>query len=189
MFHEQHWSSSEGVCIKIVLTVHVILYMLMFGYGIYNTTNILLSRNSNVMTTPSSLRDLYIDPSSAWSFLPPQPNTAVSPPSPAPVYQWSARPSHNSILDLSPSLDLSEPSGINASQLLKAFAASAVLQYTSTAIVMPWEVGKLLLQVQWVPRDAGDPEPLNVSVVDEDHDDAVCIPQHTIENFTQAMVS
>jgi fusion and transport protein UGO1 len=22
---------------------------------------------------------------------------------------------------------------------------------------MPWEVGKLLLQVQWVPRDTGDP--------------------------------
>lgn len=32
----------------------------------------------------------------------------------------------------------------------------AFLQYSSTAIAMPWEVGKLLLQVQWVPRDAGE---------------------------------
>ncbi len=46
--------------------------------------------------------------------------------------------------------------GPNFAQVFKALVASAVLQYTSTAIVMPWEVGKLLLQVQWVPRDAGE---------------------------------
>jgi hypothetical protein len=35
---------------------------------------------------------------------------------------------------------------------------------------MPWEVGKLLLQVQWVPRHAGEPvEPEYV----EEPDDAV----------------
>lgn len=34
--------------------------------------------------------------------------------------------------------------------------ASTLLHYSSTAIAMPWEVGKLLLQVQWVPRDASD---------------------------------
>ena len=38
--------------------------------------------------------------------------------------------------------------------LLKTLIASAVLGYTTTAIAMPWEVGKCLLQVQWVPRDA-----------------------------------
>ena len=37
--------------------------------------------------------------------------------------------------------------------LLKSLIAGAVLQYTSTALAMPFEVGKLLLQVQWVPRD------------------------------------
>lgn len=126
------------------------------------------------MSTPSSLRDLYIDPSSAWAFLPP---TSPSPPvnisepnSSGPSYQWSSRPSHNSIFDLSPSLDLSEPSGVNVTHLLKALVASAVLQYTSTAIAMPWEVGKLLLQVQWVPRDAGEPEEPELA---EDNDDAV----------------
>lgn len=135
------------------------------------------------MNPPSSLRDLYIDPSQAWAFVPPTtPPGANSTSSAAPPadtsnvhsFQWSTRPSHNSIFDLSPSLDLSEPSGINVAQLFKAFVASAVLQYTSTAIVMPWEVGKLLLQVQWVPRDAGDPEPLPLEMAEDDNDDAVC---------------
>jgi fusion and transport protein UGO1 len=48
--------------------------------------------------------------------------------------------------------------------------ASAVLQYTSNAIAMPWEVGKLLLQVQWVPRDAGEPE---LEVGEDELEDAV----------------
>ena len=133
------------------------------------------------MSSPSesSLRDLYIDPAQTWAFTTPAPlQNATSPAPPAapsapvaPSYQWSTRPSHNSIFDLSPSLDLSEPSGINAAQLFKAFVASAVLQYTSNAIAMPWEVGKLLLQVQWVPRDAGEPEPL---YAEDDHEEAVC---------------
>ena len=132
------------------------------------------------MNSPSSLRDLYIDPSQAWNFVPPIPAaTAKAASEPllegpnVPVHQWSMRPSPNSIFDLSPSLDLSEPSGINVAQLFKALVASAILQYTSTAIVMPWEVGKMLLQVQWVPRDAGEPEPLNLEVLEDDHDDAV----------------
>jgi fusion and transport protein UGO1 len=131
------------------------------------------------MSSPSSLRGLYIDPSQAWTFVPPIPAAKVASepllegPGP-PVHQWSMRPSPNSIFDLSPSLDLSEPSGINATQLFKAVVASAVLQYTSTAIVMPWEVGKMLLQVQWVPRDAGEPEPLVLDVVENGDDDAVC---------------
>lgn len=37
--------------------------------------------------------------------------------------------------------------------LLKALIASAFLQYTTTAIAMPWEVGKVMLQVQWIPKD------------------------------------
>jgi mitochondrial fusion and transport protein UGO1 len=134
------------------------------------------------MNPPSSLRDLYIDPAQAWSFVPPVPAATVKVasepllggPDP-PVHQWSMRPSPNSIFDLSPSLDLSEPSGINATQLFKAVVASAILRYTSTAIVMPWEVGKMLLQVQWVPRDAGEPEPLESDAVENDHDDAVCL--------------
>ena len=133
------------------------------------------------MNSPSSLRDLYIDPSQAWTFVPPIPAAAAkvaSEPllegSGPPVHQWSMRPSPNSIFDLSPSLDLSEPSGTNATQLFRAIVASATLHYTSTAIVMPWEVGKMLLQVQWVPRDAGEPEPLVLDMVENNDDDGVC---------------
>ncbi|KAF5311986.1 hypothetical protein D9619_003405 [Psilocybe cf. subviscida] len=118
---------------------------------------------------PASLRDLYIDPNQAWAFVPPTINStagaaassssAAADLAPPPhSFQFSTRPSHNSIYDLSPSLADMEPSGANAAQLFKAFVASAVLQYTSTALVMPWEVGKTLLQVQWVPRDAGEVE-------------------------------
>ncbi|KAG5353459.1 hypothetical protein C0989_006616 [Termitomyces sp. Mn162] len=102
------------------------------------------------MSAPSSLRDLYIDTSSAWAFVPPtipQSATASEPFSSGTSYQWSNRPSHNPIFDLSPSLDLSEVSGINVTNLFKALVASALLHYSSTAIAMPWEVGKLLLQL------------------------------------------
>jgi mitochondrial fusion and transport protein UGO1 len=133
------------------------------------------------MNSSSSLRDLYIDPSQAWNFVPPIPAAKSTsellegPGHTTPVHQWSMRPSPNSIFDLSPSLDLSESFGINVAQLFKAVVASAILQYTSTAIVMPWEVGKMLLQVQWVPRDAGEPEPLDSEMVEHDRDDAVCM--------------
>ncbi|KAK2462017.1 hypothetical protein APHAL10511_006480 [Amanita phalloides] len=124
------------------------------------------------MTTPASLRDLYVDPSAAWAL-----NVPVPPPPPPlhstqPAYQWSARTPPNSIFDLSPSLNLTRPSGIDAGLLVKTIVASAILQYTSTAIANPWEVGKLLLQVQWVPRDAGEPES-TVNVEESDNEDAL----------------
>ncbi|KAG6814027.1 hypothetical protein H0H92_003877 [Tricholoma furcatifolium] len=125
------------------------------------------------MSAPPSLRDLYSDSSSPWAFKPlagPQPAAISDPAVPGASYQWSTRPSHNSIFDLSPSLDLDESPGINVTNLLKALTASAVLQYSSTAIAMPWEVGKLLLQVQWVPQDAGEPEEPELV---EDNDDAL----------------
>lgn len=31
--------------------------------------------------------------------------------------------------------------------------SSVFLQYTTTAIAMPWEVGKVLLQIQWIPKE------------------------------------
>ena len=36
--------------------------------------------------------------------------------------------------------------------VLRGFVGSALLGYAGTALVMPWEVGKLLLQIQWIPR-------------------------------------
>jgi mitochondrial fusion and transport protein UGO1 len=126
------------------------------------------------MTPPPSLRDLYVDPAAAWAFnVPAAPAPSpVAAPAPEPSYQWSARPTPNSIFDLSPSLDFGEPSTIDPGELAKTIVASAILQYASTAIANPWEVGKLLLQVQWVPRDAGEPEVMD-NVEEYDNEDAV----------------
>jgi fusion and transport protein UGO1 len=107
----------------------------------------------------TSLRDSYVPSSSAWSFLPQPPVTDIPSIASQSAYNWSTRPKHNSIFDLSPSLDLTEASGINADLLFRSVVASVVLGYTSTAIAMPWEVGKMLLQVQWVPRHAREHEP------------------------------
>ena len=146
---------------------------------------------------PLSLRDLYVDPNQAWSFTPPKPSNVTAGtaghqpqgPMPAqPIYQYTPRHSPTSVFSLSPSLapslsppdtflDYKEPEHLPLPHIFKSLVASFILQYTSTAIVMPWEVGKLLLQVQWVPRDAGE------EVLDEDRegegdkaprDDAVC---------------
>lgn len=110
---------------------------------------------------PSSLRDLYTSTehtsNTNWSFAslaqaPEHPERPAAPSAlPPPTFQWSSRPARNSILDLSP--DFNDGSGFNTVQVIKALGASVVLQYTSSAIAMPWEVGKLLLQVQWVPQD------------------------------------
>ena len=69
-----------------------------------------------------------------------------------------------------PSLDPNDPSGhgLDIKILLPAALASALLQYTSTALAMPWEVGRVLLQVQWVPRDVGEIEPTVTELVPGD---------------------
>ncbi|SJL05849.1 uncharacterized protein ARMOST_09185 [Armillaria ostoyae] len=133
------------------------------------------------MNPPPSLRDLYNGSSSAWSFVPPPspPSAnASSSASSSSSFQWSTRPTPNSIFDLSP--DLNDANGVNAVDLLKTLAASAVLQYTSSAIAMPWEVSKMLLQVQWVPRDSHD---YHVDVEPEDDDDALSDSSNDNESY------
>ncbi|VDB93555.1 unnamed protein product [Peniophora sp. CBMAI 1063] len=121
-------------------------------------------------STPPSLRDLYSTPSAPWAFTPSDNNnnasssssilgasSAAAPNAKPPSYVFQPpRPAQNSVFELSPSL--LEPGGVDVSLLVKTLVASAVLQYATTGIAMPWEVGKLLLQVQWVPRDAGEVE-------------------------------
>ena len=108
-------------------------------------------------SSSSSLRDMYAPSQASWSFVSPQSNntlpSAIASNVPQTSYEWSTRSPTNPIFDLSSSLSLTEPSGVEIKLLLKGLIAGAVLQYTSTALAMPFEVGKLLLQVQWVPRD------------------------------------
>lgn len=109
------------------------------------------------MASNPSLRDLYSPPSSQWTFIPPT-SSAVPKQSTTNTsftsYQWITRPAPNSILDLSSSLSVGEPSSLDVTLLFRSLVASALLQYSSTAMAMPLEVGKLLLQIQWVPKDA-----------------------------------
>lgn len=126
------------------------------------------------MSNPSSLRDLYSASPPTWSFTTPSNSTRPSPPSSPniPPHTFSSRPIQNSVFELSPGL--AEPGGLDLGLLLKTLVASAVLEYTTTIIAMPWEVGKCLLQVQWVPRDAGqmdDAELATEEVTEEPSDD------------------
>jgi hypothetical protein len=105
------------------------------------------------MTSSASLRDLYNAPSTSWNFNQPMPSAGPSKLSgSAPA--WSTRPSNNPIFDLAPVLDYGGGSHSTTTKaMLKALISSAFLQYTTTAIAMPWEVGKVLLQIQWIPNN------------------------------------
>ncbi|RPD58351.1 mitochondrial carrier [Lentinus tigrinus ALCF2SS1-6] len=112
---------------------------------------------------PASLRDLYTTPSNAWSFVPPSlsqdhsnhSNINVPAPGPSTSNPWSTRTAPKPLFDLSSSLT-DDDSGLDITSLAKELLAAALLQYATSAIAQPWEVGKTLLQVQWVPRDPKD---------------------------------
>lgn len=110
-------------------------------------------------STPASLRDLYAAPPDGWSFFPAtedlKPSTVKSQTPP-----WPSRSADSHVFDLSPiNPDIGS---IDLRAAVKALIASGVLQYATTAIAMPFEVGKVLLQVQWIPKEhliPATPEP------------------------------
>lgn len=123
---------------------------------------------------PASLRDLYITPSNTWSFVPPSlshdSSNSTHPPvsGPSTSSQWSTRTAPNPLFDLSSTLS-GDDSGLDITSLAKEFLAAALLQYATSALVQPWEVGRTLLQVQWVPRDPSDIAPdTGTEIVEDD---------------------
>ncbi|KAK4052153.1 hypothetical protein OIV83_002448 [Microbotryomycetes sp. JL201] len=48
-------------------------------------------------------------------------------------------------------------SSTEAGAMLRAFVTSSLLRFSGTALVMPFEVGKTLAQVQWVPKEGLNP--------------------------------
>jgi fusion and transport protein UGO1 len=54
-------------------------------------------------------------------------------------------------------LDESPVSFPNAGTILRSFVTSSALSFVGVALVQPFEVGKTLAQVQWVPRDGLEP--------------------------------
>jgi fusion and transport protein UGO1 len=62
---------------------------------------------------------------------------------------------------------------INGGRYLKSFLISSFLTFTSTALVMPFEVGKTLAQVQYVPRITIDDGGMNIQA--EEEEEVSCI--------------
>ncbi|KAG8908537.1 hypothetical protein FRB99_005897 [Tulasnella sp. 403] len=110
------------------------------------------------MAQPSgSLRETYTTPPQSWSFIPaPSTNSSASTSSGT---TWS-RSSKPYVFDMAPapfselgSELLGDEEGRDWGRLVSDTLASAFLAYAGTAVVMPFEVAKVLLQVQWIPKE------------------------------------
>jgi fusion and transport protein UGO1 len=122
-------------------------------------------------SSPVSLRDLYNSPpASPWSFVPPPPSSNSPAPSQNTSYEWSTRSPRNVILDFAPG------DGESVAATLRALALAALTEYSLTAVAMPWEVGKTLLQVQWVPRHTSVQQPDLGDELDDDDQDVSLAP-------------
>jgi len=55
----------------------------------------------------------------------------------------------------------SEPTSFDS--IVRGFLSTSLLGFASTALVQPFEVGKILLQVQWIPKEASS----NIAELDE----------------------
>jgi hypothetical protein len=116
-----------------------------------------------------SLRELYVHSSQSWSFIQP-----VLPHSQATQvehsYLWQppqSSPFTSSVFGSIPTRAPTVRTSVRSSdtQSIYRYARSSiaafVLQYGSVALVNPFEVGKVLLQVQWVPRRSFQVSPHN----------------------------
>jgi fusion and transport protein UGO1 len=100
-----------------------------------------------------SLRNLYKNHPDIWTF--PQANQTASSPSSSSVLgssKWDGQIKSQSTSSLAALRD-EEDTVVSANIVLNGLLASALLQYATTAIAMPLEVGKLLLQIQYVPQE------------------------------------
>ncbi|KIP06926.1 hypothetical protein PHLGIDRAFT_127964 [Phlebiopsis gigantea 11061_1 CR5-6] len=121
------------------------------------------------MSSPTSLRDLYAPPPHAWSFVAPLTNAtdaASAPLAPSTSYQWTSRQPGSSLLGTAGKLPDDE--GLDVKALIVGLFTSALLQYATTAVAVPWDVSKTLLQVQWIPRDLDTIPAREVEYEDED---------------------
>ncbi|KAF8523072.1 mitochondrial carrier domain-containing protein [Hysterangium stoloniferum] len=111
------------------------------------------------MTSSGSLRDSYSKSPSSWSFQTSPSDHSPSPPSSSPSvpkYEWSTRLNTNPVFDLSPSLNgANDDNPVKIHFVIPGIAGSALVNFAGAAFVMPWEVAKVLLQIQWIPRDGG----------------------------------
>ncbi|TCD61581.1 hypothetical protein EIP91_008236 [Steccherinum ochraceum] len=134
------------------------------------------------MSTPASLRDLYAPPSNAWSFSLAQSSNSTPPAPPSSSYQWSTRTHANPLLDLSASI-AQDDEGLGAKLILQGLLYSALLRFSTSVVTVPWDVGKTLLQVQWVPRDAGEMLPGASLTIDESDEEDSVLEEGTLPEY------
>jgi hypothetical protein len=135
--------------------------------------------NDNVGEPPrtGSLRDAYSPPVNEWTFVAtPAPGASSSagsaaPSTPASTWTAGSPPSRARVLDLSPyTYDEIDPgTALDAKSALKWLLSAAVLQYATTGIAMPFEVAKILMQCQWIPKDAIEGE--SSGFIDQSHEE------------------
>lgn len=121
--------------------------------------------SDNVGEPPSmgSLRDAYSPQVNEWTFVAtPAPGASSSAGSAGPstsASTWSTvpPPSRARILDLSPypyDDEINPETSLDTKTAFKWLVSAAMLQYATTGIAMPFEVAKILMQCQWIPKDA-----------------------------------
>ncbi|KAG8858724.1 hypothetical protein FRB96_004861 [Tulasnella sp. 330] len=127
-----------------------------------------------------SLRDTYSTPPDSWSFVPEITSTGSSSLN-ASNASWG-RSSKTHVFDMTPApfedirsgLLLDEMDGRDWGKMTSDFVASMMLAYAGTAVVMPFEVAKTLLQVQWIPKEDIDDvmePPVEPQIVQGDNDE------------------
>lgn len=112
---------------------------------------------------------MYSPPLSDWSFnsTPGASQSSTAPNGIAATTAWSSRapPSKPRVLDLSP-YPYEELDGasdyVDTRTAIKLLIGQALLQYASTGIAMPFEVAKILMQVQWIPKELPEGDPPGV---------------------------
>jgi len=147
------------------------LYLIYFPTGTLPESHLFASsegqrRLPSAMSSSASLRDLYTPPTDAWSFTPTQASNFNSSSAAPSSYQWSTRTHSNPLLDLSASIT-GDDEGTDVKIILQSLLSSAMFRFSGSAVTVPWDVGRTLLQVQWVPRDAGEVIPGTALVTDE----------------------
>ncbi|KAG8931042.1 hypothetical protein FRC03_002023 [Tulasnella sp. 419] len=112
-----------------------------------------------------SLRGSYAPSNDSWTFLNTSPvpgGSSSSQPLTSGSPKWS-RTTKSHVFDLAPAVHYDTDFGLGRlvgerderdwGKVFSDAMAAGLLQYASTALVMPFEVAKILLQVQWIPRE------------------------------------
>lgn len=138
--------------------------------------------SDNVGEAPrlGSLRGAYSPVATDWTFVEATPLSGPSaaagsvPASSAPAWSAGPTPGRARVLDLSPYPidDLDPSSALDTKTVFKWLVSAGVLQYATTGIAMPFEVAKILMQCQWIPKDAIEGEfPGSTASPDADQDE------------------